>query len=768
MKGRQGKRKGSVFEDAFEEQKFGGEALCLRQVLCFFFLLSLASGSCLSLPPAAQQLVFLYGAAGCTGLLAGECWKKRRVTREFLLELSMAAGCFLYKMLLARGGCFYRGICGLSAGISRGAGALFGRALSMGPGYSGADLAVLFVMLLLCTGLLYGAAFRRGFCTGALLLPAVWMLYLLLWSCLAEASLTLGLNGIEPLTGALDYRLLFLAMLCALFALAADGIAVRRCTPFSPVRTRKKPSDKDAAEEKHRRLTEKAPADTGKSFDAAGAAAKEKKRSFLFLPAALLCLGLAAAYGRLPGLSEKNAEPPVGRIVFLNTGIDFSVPERGCYGLERTGMFGMLPLYLSDRGYECVLSDKADRETLAGCAVLVIFNPMRFLSEEELASIRNFVREGGTVLAAGDHTGGESIRLPLNELLLPAGISLNFDSAIPFHALWADGLTKSRNSLLKGVGREQLQIVVGASLSLKAPAEALVTGKNAYSDAGDPENIADGALGNMYFERGEAVGDLVLAAESRFGKGRFIVFGDTTPFQNTILAYSYPLIDRLFLESGGKRDATGAKEMGKAFPFSCVIDAGHLEGFSRDKSGNALDGLIAAVMRTGGMAYMNRSASLTDLIHAASERSVRLIVLTEPALPLSEGELAGLAEFMERGGRLILCADYESPEASRSIAERFGFSFEALPLGRVAPDDAPEMAFWNACPLLFEENAAETRMALWGYPVIAWRRFGKGGLYMFADADFFKNKNLENTDSYRMGNVAFTEALLAELVKDVP
>jgi hypothetical protein len=89
-----------------------------------------------------------------------------------------------------------------------------------------------------------------------------------------------------------------------------------------------------------------------------------------------------------------------------------------------------------------------------------------------------------------------------------------------------------------------------------------------------------------------------------------------------------------------------------------------------------------------------------------------------------------------------------------------------MPIGRIAPEQDPEMAFWNACPVLYDgaspQDGAETRsiVDVWGYSAIARKTVGAGSLHVFGDPDFFKNKNLESVDAYREGNVLFADALL--------
>jgi hypothetical protein len=89
-----------------------------------------------------------------------------------------------------------------------------------------------------------------------------------------------------------------------------------------------------------------------------------------------------------------------------------------------------------------------------------------------------------------------------------------------------------------------------------------------------------------------------------------------------------------------------------------------------------------------------------------------------------------------------------------------------MPIGRIAPDQNPEMAFWNACPVLYNGGEGiESLMEIWGYTTIARKNIGEGSIYVFGDPDFLKNKNLESADTYREGNVLFVNGLLKDIMK---
>src|SRR5262249_53955322 len=58
-------------------------------------------------------------------------------------------------------------------------------------------------------------------------------------------------------------------------------------------------------------------------------------------------------------------------------------------------------------------------------------------------------------------------------------------------------------------------------------------------------------LGNQQYDPGEKLGDLVLAAEQSWGKGRVLVFGDTSTLTNGIVIGAHPFASRLLAYMAG-------------------------------------------------------------------------------------------------------------------------------------------------------------------------------------------------------------------------
>lgn len=694
-----------------------------------FFLATIAFvfGALTSMPPAAHRFVSAVLILLFCIFTAYDFRKKKEISKIHILEAYILSIFLIYQILKNQVPLFYFILSKISGGFSSLTGAIIGRPISMSVTYSGIDVIALFLIAFIAAAVMYKRTTPKKCALYILSTVLIWGVYIGLWTHLAESSLTLRLNLLEPVTGPLDYRAALFVMLLSF---------------YMPV---------------YRRLVRE---------DADGQLKKSTKLS------PIVILALCGAVTVISALSLRTPiKNGVKQIVFLDTGIDLSVPEHGKYGLDNVGMFGILPHYLNLHGYRCVTVETLDGTLLEETDVLVVFNPMRSLNDNELSEVWRFVEDGGSVLAVGDHTGDEQVRLPLNAILEPVGISLNFDSAIPFKSLWADDFQLRPSPIFSNVTGSQIQMVVGASLNIGYNAKPLVVGKAGYSDLGSIENTADGYLGDMHFSRGERIGDLILAAEASYGKGKFMVFGDTTPFQNTVIPYSYPFIDNIFayLSDTGKESKAVWEDDG-FFKGACVIGSSHMEIFGRDKSEDAADGLIACAMRAGFMPYLNRNEKLASM--QEKQGDTELVVLIEPAVAFSEGELIALEQFMEKGGSVILCAGYESPRASKELAGYFGFSFDPMPIGRIAPDKNPDMAFWNACPVLYQGcppqdvgGDVKSLMEIWGHSTIAYKTVGAGGLYVFADPDFLKNKNIESVDTYREGNVLFLDKLFRDISK---
>ncbi len=461
-----------------------------------------------------------------------------------------------------------------------------------------------------------------------------------------------------------------------------------------------------------------------------------KKRSPLIVWAAAALLGAGAL---LIGWSPRPGAPAARTIVFYDGGyLNWNKPEYGNYGAHSAGMFGLIPDFLHMRGFDVALQDSLTQETLAKAGVVVIINLMQPLGAEEEAALHQFVADGGALLLLGDHTGLANIREPSNRLLAPYGIELNFDTAKPLRTGWAGSLVTAQSPVTAGLKADRLcagggdavtQIWVGASLKVIPPAQPVILGRDGFADLGNEKNERDGYLGDFIYRLEERLGNLVLLAQARSGKGKVLVFGDTSSLQNGALVRSGDFVVQVFndLLTPQKPPSLLLKVAGlvcllaalliaakQRFTYSFLLLASlalfvavsvveiraaeALKGSGREWTAEAppralLDhthqprtplnmtsndsywGLQNTLMRSGFIPLALESWDIRKL------RDARILVETAPAKSFSRRQRDELRRFMERGGVIILSCGMEEFDGSRGLLREMGVEPVYVPLG---------------------------------------------------------------------------------------
>ena len=214
-------------------------------------------------------------------------------------------------------------------------------------------------------------------------------------------------------------------------------------------------------------------------------------------------------------------EPPYrierGNVLFYEVGqLEWGRPVFGQYGPHSGGTYGLWPDYLAAFGYSAQ-SGPLTAETLAEAQAVVLINLPQKLTDGEKKLLLDYVESGGALLIWAEHTGVGRIREPINDLLaeLPGTpIHLRFDSAVPVRQGWAEGLALRPHPATRDIQDPiDLVIAVGASLRIEPPAVPLIVGRFGHSDHGDAGNRARNYVGDMRYNTGEQLGDVVLAAQ---------------------------------------------------------------------------------------------------------------------------------------------------------------------------------------------------------------------------------------------------------------
>ncbi|UCF78366.1 MAG: hypothetical protein JSW03_09745 [Candidatus Eiseniibacteriota bacterium] len=483
----------------------------------------------------------------------------------------------------------------------------------------------------------------------------------------------------------------------------------------------------------------------------------------LFVVAVVVALALAWA----PAPTHR----PYCVMVYDAGYLNWKIPVHGTYGERSAGMFGMFPSALEAAGLDVIASNDLtllDSPAAPDCVVMI--NIQEYLEEEERERIWKFVSEGGGLLCLGDHTGVAGIRGPFNDLLEPVGIRFRFDSSTFFGQGWNEALDFRPHPLNRGVETaEDFQIWVGATLDLDIAARPVVIGRYGYSDIGDAANIERSYLGDRRYNPNELLGDVVLVADARFGKGKVLVFGDTSGYQNLSLVRTLDSVVRsLDYLSAGERFGPGAlAQVGLLVLLLLLVTAG--AAYVKNPLpiiaaalgvivGSALCQLATPTPKQLTPAFLDespefsfsptphvkRELAVMDVSHGGHhtlrgwkdksigglqlnlarngyfpllrpefpyqdlERGAALLVIMAPTRVYSEREIDAIEKFLRSGGRVIISVGFEELRASEGLLNRFGLSVANVPLGRLevaSEGDSPGILFREGWPVLFDSGA---------------------------------------------------------------
>ncbi len=524
----------------------------------------------------------------------------------------------------------------------------------------------------------------------------------------------------------------------------------------------------------------------------------------------LVVLSVSVLVVEIPGAASEKRKVVLYDKGFLN----WQVPSFKMFGSRSAGMFGNLPRFLAAMGFKTEKVGIITAEVLRDAKILVMINVDKEIGSQELDDIWAFVSGGGSLLLLGDHTfyKHEVKRIILNDILQPFSIRYNFDSADWFVGGWLYSYQYASHPITVGMRDDMNDAgsVIGASLHVQSPAFPLVIGKYGYSDPGvESSGGQRGYLGNLNYDPGEHLGDVVLCAGQYFGKGKLLVFGDTSAFANAILVNSHNFVNRVFTwlsrDESPKRYrlalvlasillacALFVYLKGNRVPLVLVVslvsalltlgsaeylkqhnaetlirgkiayvDASHGERFSPESwNEDAILGLQLNLMRNGYLSFTLRSFDRERIEQA------KLLVLIAPSAPFSNREIGWIDDFVKKGGLLFISVGWEERAASVSLLEHFGFSVENRPLSQfvsVISYANQKVRFYEAWPVMNTEG--EVVAAYQTFPVIMKRKYGKGYVVLIGDSSFFWNKNLEMEKSHVTENVEFLRWFLNVLAE---
>lgn len=425
--------------------------------------------------------------------------------------------------------------------------------------------------------------------------------------------------------------------------------------------------------------------------------------------------------------------------------IDYLLPEHGRYGRQSAGMFGLLPNFVRSLGGEFQRTAELSPLSLQEADVLLLLHPNKTFSGWE--RIREYVRDGGSVLIVADGFDPEHGPNPwMDGLLAETAITVSRDAAVSETGNWQGAFLASLHAATSRAGLPQTRFLsdTSASLRLAWGARPLVIGRWGWSAPQQGATWDDAPP----LQTGAKLGDLVLAAEQRLGKGQIVVLGGNRALANEglpagheflgdvlaylahdqggpqtwprrflglfcclaiplfmlrrphpapLLAVSLVLAVGIGISAGWSRQAARVRPRNAelAEPSEGVatgrvsriayIDQSHLEAYNfQDWGYDAINGLTLNLMRNGYMPLM--------LPRLTSERlaAADMLVSIGPSEEFSRRERQTVKSFVQRGGTLVCMVGGEDAMASASLLSEFGLNVPASPVPTGADWMEPE------------------------------------------------------------------------------
>jgi len=415
--------------------------------------------------------------------------------------------------------------------------------------------------------------------------------------------------------------------------------------------------------------------------------------------------------------------------------------------------------------------------------------------------VEAFVRGGGYLVVVADHTflherNGAKPELFANEPLRFTRMRLENDSADPLVPGFSASVRTCRlaGSLRPGSGNPSGSSIGGA-VHASWPARPLLVVPYAYEDMGLTARDAQrGFLGDLVWNGGERLGDVVLAAEEDVGRGRVLVVGDTTGITNlgrpfhwqwwgaslkpapakparayasaALLVASALLVIAarprasivgfalaLAMMPRGDRDA---RPLAGEVPVLVLEQAVCPEGRAGDWDGDGSLSLLLTAYRAGYVPCVGDTREGGLL-----ERAAALVVAAPRADPGRQWA-DGLLAWVEAGGRLFVGASCTDSRNIAGLLARIDADVSPRVLG-------PQRVRLAGATVTLREPWALDVSAEWrpllsaeGQVLAATRGVGRGGIFLIGDSRLFRNEALESAERIDEENVRYLVGLFRQ------
>ncbi len=426
-------------------------------------------------------------------------------------------------------------------------------------------------------------------------------------------------------------------------------------------------------------------------------------------------------------------------LAYRSPALDWETPSFDRPEPPSEQMFGLLARLVQSLGGRLVVSGELSATELDKASLLLVAAPDGALDQTAMERIWRYVRGGGSLLVVASPLlayPAEGAELAVNHLLQPTAMRVRFDTAVPAAEGWEHCFAISSHPAVFGtqLRRNRLAVQYCSSIETGFLARPIVIARHAWAEPGSQTAVAATAA----YSAGKQLGDLVLAAEQRVGKGRVVVLGDVGPLTDDGIPPAWPLTGRLlaYLASGGANTqslwrqaiavlcAVGLavlwlwrmhwQHMAISAAVLCAtllacryaalqayvllpdgssrtpnslayIDASHLEAYSSDTWSLHGMGRLARILAKQG--YLPLLAY--DIDQQRLQRA-GLLISIGPAKPITVAEREIIRRFVEGGGTLIVMAGAEHSQGSRQLLADFRFRIVPSPLPATSRQREPD------------------------------------------------------------------------------
>ena len=354
--------------------------------------------------------------------------------------------------------------------------------------------------------------------------------------------------------------------------------------------------------------------------------------------------------------------------------LDWSKPR---HDSAETGSYGLLPMLVKSLGGQFAVSQELTERELETADVVLLIHPNRPWPEERLQRLWRYVGNGGTLLLVAEPHRVQGDRASnFNTLLAPTSIGVRHDTAIALTPYWQQTSEPLSHSATIGIDddRNRFGLTHAASLDVSWPARPLLTGRFGYSDPGSDSLTNAGST----YDRGERLGDLVLAAEQSVGRGRVVVLGDASCLHNDVCPNAFVFTSRLlgYLANRGGCPQTWWRQL-LGVLFAAVLIA--LLAWQPTAARLAIGAVVLAGCLMVSQATTHWCARVLPDGRDASPNNVAYIDATHlerySSSPWAPEGMAGLARTLARNGYLPLIL----PEFTAERVERAGLVVSIAP-----------------------------------------------------------------------------------------